>query len=227
MDSTRIRNALQDRILLVDVDVRRTDHHIIVRLVGKTGRIYTVEFTINQEPTCTCPDHKYRQVQCKHILFILLKVFGLPHTRWQDVHDFAAVVTKIRSRQHHPEVVAVSATPAEHKYIHHIMSQHEKRNNPKKAKTKTLNKVPRNEECGICLETINLQNEAFGICDACHNGWHAICYKRWKEVSHRSVCIFCRKPQIDLPKVSKKQSEGHTDEYAVVDLTRRLESTHM
>jgi hypothetical protein len=30
---------------------------------------------IREEPTCTCPDHIYRNARCKHILYILSRMF--------------------------------------------------------------------------------------------------------------------------------------------------------
>ena len=40
---------------------------------GKSPNDYRVD--IREEPTCTCPDHKYRNTRCKHILFILNQMF--------------------------------------------------------------------------------------------------------------------------------------------------------
>ena len=41
-------------------------------VMGTTGNVYTV--TIENEPSCTCPDFQLRQRRCKHIFFILMRV---------------------------------------------------------------------------------------------------------------------------------------------------------
>jgi hypothetical protein len=47
-------------------------------VLGSTGNVYTV--TLQDVPQCTCPDFARKQDLCKHILFVFLKVVGLPVT---------------------------------------------------------------------------------------------------------------------------------------------------
>lgn len=48
------------------------------RVAGSTGNLYTV--TLDYHPTCTCPDFTKRQDVCKHIMYTLVKIVGLPET---------------------------------------------------------------------------------------------------------------------------------------------------
>ncbi|KAI4792613.1 hypothetical protein E4T44_12782, partial [Aureobasidium sp. EXF-8845] len=73
---------------MVVIDRRRTNNHDCplsaaecpmeeVDLAGSTGNIYTVKIT--HIPECTCPDFRINgNSQCKHILYVLLKVLKAP-----------------------------------------------------------------------------------------------------------------------------------------------------
>jgi len=51
----------------------------------------------------------------------------------------------------------------------------------------------RNEDCPICLETINYQTESTICCTyECYNAVHAVCWGRYNDISGSTKCIFCR-----------------------------------
>lgn len=64
----RIIRALRHRIRLLHRPNAGTFH-----VLGATCNVYTV--TLMATPTCTCPD---RKKPCKHILFVLIRVLGIP-----------------------------------------------------------------------------------------------------------------------------------------------------
>ena len=70
-DPTRLERAMKHRLYLVE-RMSPFDFHIL----GDTGSDYLVSLT--SHPECTCPDHKNRRELCKHILFVLVRVLGLP-----------------------------------------------------------------------------------------------------------------------------------------------------
>ncbi|RYQ85296.1 hypothetical protein Ahy_B10g104817 isoform B [Arachis hypogaea] len=65
--SDRIVRALRHRLLLLH---RSTTTFFVF---GATGNVYTVN--LSSTPSCTCPD---RTTPCKHILFVLIRVLGVP-----------------------------------------------------------------------------------------------------------------------------------------------------
>lgn len=77
----RIERALSQRLYLVhtsDVHPRHPQHggpYCELAVLGSTGNLYTV--TLCRVPNCDCPDHAKGNL-CKHILFVMLKVVGLP-----------------------------------------------------------------------------------------------------------------------------------------------------
>jgi len=70
----RIHRAKTQRIYLINRNVN--DDFAMFEVMGTTGNIYFVELDGN--PTCTCPDHSQRKSRCKHILFMLAKLFNVP-----------------------------------------------------------------------------------------------------------------------------------------------------
>lgn len=57
---------------------RRDELDLVFRLAGSTGNVYTVN--IGEEQTCTCPNFLKRDDVCKHIMYTLVKVVGLPQS---------------------------------------------------------------------------------------------------------------------------------------------------
>lgn len=51
----------------------------------------------------------------------------------------------------------------------------------------------RNENCPICLDNIDYNNENFICCtDNCGNAVHNICWSRYKYISNSNKCVLCR-----------------------------------
>jgi hypothetical protein len=74
-DEERINRAKTQRIYLINRDIN--DDFAMFEVMGTTGNIYFVELDGN--PTCTCPDFTQRSNRCKHILFMLVKLFNVPN----------------------------------------------------------------------------------------------------------------------------------------------------
>ncbi|KAI3870087.1 hypothetical protein MKX03_015363 [Papaver bracteatum] len=66
--SERMRRALQEGLRLL----HRVEADFFI--LGSTGRVYNVR--LSKTPSCNCPDCT---IPCKHILFVLLRVLGIPH----------------------------------------------------------------------------------------------------------------------------------------------------
>lgn len=59
----------------------------------------------------------------------------------------------------------------------------------------TLHKTKRgrNEECMICLENIDYDNEYTFICEkSCKNSTHLVCWNRYTRISKNFNCVMCR-----------------------------------
>lgn len=80
--------------ILADAYHRCEDSQLALgfRVTGSTGNIYTV--TLDYQLTCTCPDFKKRKDVCKHIMYTLVKVVGLPNTS-KSVYQKALLTTEL------------------------------------------------------------------------------------------------------------------------------------
>lgn len=53
----------------------------------------------------------------------------------------------------------------------------------------------RNNDCPICLEKIDYDNENYICCrEKCNNAVHNICWSRYKYISNCNNCVLCRYP---------------------------------
>lgn len=68
-------NARAARALTQEIDAYIAQDKVF-RVRGTTGKCYHV--FMSEEPTCTCPDFRYRhRIRCKHIYYVLLKILHI------------------------------------------------------------------------------------------------------------------------------------------------------
>jgi len=63
------------------------------KVLGSTGNVYTV--TISHVPSCDCPD-ALKGNHCKHILFIFLKVLGVPESSGHYYQKYVSPLDRCR-----------------------------------------------------------------------------------------------------------------------------------
>ncbi len=74
---TRTIRAVTERILLLDITLGE-DNDVFFKVLGSKDNIYTIHVWLDFydiKYDCTCPDNKYRQLDCKHVLWLSLKNF--------------------------------------------------------------------------------------------------------------------------------------------------------
>ena len=81
-DNGRVDRALSERIFLV----RKVEAVDVVQLFVTSSRghkQYRIDIT-DKDATCTCPDCTIRNVLCKHLILVLVRVFKQPlHELWK------------------------------------------------------------------------------------------------------------------------------------------------
>jgi len=80
LDQRDVDALTQYHSVLDDVGKARGAPGLYV-VVSESGSEYLVDA---HEETCSCPDHRYREVQCKHILRTLYAVGAKPIPDWVD-----------------------------------------------------------------------------------------------------------------------------------------------
>eukprot|EP00977_Amphora_coffeiformis_P010721 scaffold2512_cov164-Amphora_coffeaeformis.AAC.6 len=184
-------------------------------VLGSTGNVYKV--TLAHLVHCTCPDHAKGNV-CKHILFVMLKVVGLPATsplvhqaallsnelreifamldqRMAQVGRNGGVMANARVREAYQDLTSPAPKCAQ---------QDDDDENDKKLET-TLTGTARqpieHEDCPICFDPLlpdggNQKKEQIVFCRAvCGYNFHKTCMASWKTQS--STCPNCRAEWVD------------------------------
>ncbi|RYQ85297.1 hypothetical protein Ahy_B10g104817 isoform A [Arachis hypogaea] len=159
--SDRIVRALRHRLLLLH---RSTTTFFVF---GATGNVYTVN--LSSTPSCTCPD---RTTPCKHILFVLIRVLGVPL-------DDAC----LRRRTLRPcQVQRLMAAPTLPEAVGGGSSL-----------SSSSIETEEGATCPVCMEEMG-KEEKLVACGTCRNPIHEECLMRWKRSSGRrsASCVICR-----------------------------------
>ncbi|KAK4769331.1 hypothetical protein SAY86_027481 [Trapa natans] len=186
----RIVRAIQNRLLLL----HRSGPSFFV--LGATGNVYSV--TLSASPSCTCPD---RTAPCKHILFVLIRVLGVPlsdpclHRKTlRPCHVDRLLVT--------PSLPGALAGSGLREMFHRHFYQ--------SRQGLTQRPAPIHVEdgaiCPVCLDEITAQQgaaekdssaaeqKAVVACGTCRNPIHEECLLKWKRSRGRrpAICVICR-----------------------------------
>lgn len=182
----RVIRALRHRLRLL----HRLDSTFFV--LGATGNVYTVN--ISAVPSCTCPD---RTKPCKHILFVFIRVLGLPlddSCIWRKTLR-PCQLNRLLSLPTSNEAIA-GATVRE--MFHRLFFQQQA---TAAAGTSSINNnsgpkvgvVEDGTACPVCLEEMG-KEEKLVACGTCRNLIHEECLMAWKKSSRRrsASCVLCR-----------------------------------
>merc|ERR1719210_2478032 len=71
----RTQRALNQRLYLISRRVQELENIFVV--LGSTGNVYYVKFKPDDRIKCSCFDARSRKRNCKHILFVLLRVLAV------------------------------------------------------------------------------------------------------------------------------------------------------
>jgi hypothetical protein len=144
----------------------------ILTIAGTTGNVYTI--TIGPVPTCDCPQGKMG-VQCKHIVFSLVRVLRAPESLQYQLSFLKAELRTIFAQA--PPIVPVNATDSE-------------TNSNRKP-------ISRDDNCPICFSEFEHGHKDTVFCKAaCGNNIHNECMEQWAASRNRNsapvTCPFCR-----------------------------------
>lgn len=88
----RMQRGKTQKIYLVNRNV--DDSTATFNVMGTTGNIYEVK--LSGSPTCSCPDFCQRRNRCKHIFFMLAKIFAIKNP-YQATFSKAEIENYIKS----------------------------------------------------------------------------------------------------------------------------------
>lgn len=151
-------------------------------VMGSTGNVYTV--TIQDIPTCTCPDYTTRGNRCKHIYFILIRVMkctDVDQTTYTN-DDILNMFTNI------PKITQNLTLDTKKKAIYDKFKKENKLAGTDKSE---VNKKDTDDLCPICLDDLE-NGEELEFCKySCGKPVHKVCYSMWTKKQPLN-CVFCK-----------------------------------
>ncbi|KAL8522092.1 hypothetical protein ACS0TY_012298 [Phlomoides rotata] len=174
--SDRIIRAIRHRIRLL----HRADS--LFYILGATGNVYTVN--ISASVTCTCPD---RATPCKHILFVFIRVLGVPlddSCMWRRTLRPCQLL-RLLSLPTSREALAGAAL---RERFHQLYLQFRGVGSRRQDVV-----VEGGGACPVCLEDMG-REEKVVACGTCKNVIHEECFLSWKRSCRRrsATCVLCR-----------------------------------
>ncbi|CAI9093549.1 OLC1v1029068C1 [Oldenlandia corymbosa var. corymbosa] len=173
----RVIRALRHRIRLL----HRCDSTFFV--LGATGNVYAVN--LSSTPSCTCPD---RTKPCKHILFVFIRVLGVPlddSCLWRRTLR-PCQLNRLLSLPASADTLAGSNV----REMFHQLFFREGRPGGSAGEVE----VGEGATCPVCLEEMGKLGEKIVACGTCRNPIHHECLMAWKKSSRRrsASCVLCR-----------------------------------
>lgn len=234
----RIARARTQRLFLVEPPTKPAGNEIdMIRectVLGSTGNIYKV--IIGPLVQCTCPDHQQGNI-CKHILFVMLKVVGLPENSpllYQaalvsgELKNIFELLDKRMAQVGRTNGGGVMANSRVRKAYQDLTSpakpkqEEDFKDNDEQEKTLTgaARQPTEGGECPICFDPLlpagsNQRKEQIVFCKAmCGYNFHKVCMSTWKTQS--STCPNCRAEWLEndesfAARAAVSSPEGYTN----------------
>jgi hypothetical protein len=201
----RKSRAFQQRIFLIDtVDSNMEECSTTFIISGTTGNHYQVHVSEDTGVQCSCPDFMVRGNLCKHCLFVLLRVIGIPCPQVEqalvDGHIdklssvmcgalYGYFLSREQGRDnrpnHHNVAIDISCI------LQEDVAQRER-------VCVAQRKLTEEDTCAICFEEFyedgKLTQEPLVFCEwSCGQTLHAQCFNKWASTRRDEVqCVYCR-----------------------------------
>jgi hypothetical protein len=231
----RILRAATQRLYLVrrdevnvDPDANNDDGECKCNFVvlGSTGNVYTV--TLQDVPHCTCPDFVRKQDLCKHVLFVYLKVVGLPVSN-PLVYQKALLRTELREifsilsqRRVGGTVASVLANDRVRESYARLenggtaLEEGDLADNAGGVKRRALDEGE--SDCPICFDPMSGGADTTFCRAMCGNNFHAECIRIWLREQRDKTCPNCRQPWDDGKATASQHQQSPTSPEGYVNL---------
>lgn len=172
----RAQRAKTQKIFLANRNL--DDSSATFDVLGASGNLYKV--SLNDSPKCSCPDHTTRGSRCKHILFMLIKIFNV-NDPYKSVFTQNEIQQYINSYKTNIANYTIQVDPAtialNTKNISYDVGE------------KFLD-----DDCCVCLDPIDNGEVRVHCKKVCGRCIHASCYEMIKKVSKN--CPYCMQKMI-------------------------------
>jgi hypothetical protein len=174
-------------------------------VLGSTGNVYTV--TLQDVPHCTCPDFARKQDLCKHVLFVYLKVVGLPVSNplvYQKAllrTDLREIFSILSQRRVGGTVASVLANDRVRESYARLeggetaLEEGDLTDQVTRVKRRALDEGE--SDCPICFDPMSGGADTTFCRAMCGNNFHAECIRIWLREQRDKTCPNCRQPWDD------------------------------
>jgi hypothetical protein len=151
-----------------------TEFHF--KVMGNTDNAYDV--IIDRDAVrvwCSCPDCDARGNFCKHLMFVLIRVIGIPE---QEVCEDYFDITE--------RCIGACRDYFERRSNAMLLVANEEEEKRKP--------IEEDDDCPICYERfVDTKNEATVWCKAsCGKSVHTVCFQKWTKAKRDVDCVYCR-----------------------------------
>lgn len=160
-------------------------------VLGSTGNVYNV--TIQRLPQCTCPDYTKHNQLCKHILFVLLKVMGVPEES-PLVYQAAWIGSELRELfdcvSRRVRLVSGGCNFMANEDVQDAFARLEIGRGSDNAPRRTVGK---GDDCPICFDPLGGNCSITHCRSQCGAIFHAACVRNWLQLNESCpTCPMCR-----------------------------------
>lgn len=147
------------------------DNSATFQVLGSTGNIYNV--ALNDNPVCSCPDYTTRGTRCKHILFMLIKIFNVenPYKNLFSQDEIQKYISDYKINISKFTVQIDSNTVNKSNFTYDVGEKY------------------LDDDCCVCLDKIDNGENRVHCKKVCGRCLHENCYNMIKKISKN--CPYC------------------------------------
>jgi len=172
----RKERGINQKIFLIETCEVKDPNKREYAVMGTSGNVYNV--SIENKPTCTCPDYVQRQKRCKHIYFVLIRIMK--------------VTNEDKSKYSNQELQSMfNNIPNITKNLmvnRKLKDQYESLKITNETQQKDIDDE---DDCPICLEPLKSYDVVY--CKlSCGKSIHKVCFSMWTKNKSPPTCVYCR-----------------------------------
>lgn len=189
----RKKRALKQKLYLISRTESEEEATYVV--LGSTGSVYYVTLKCNERSKCSCIDARIRSHNCKHILFVLVRVLnvGDDHVVFKRGRK-KNIVKKSELKEFIDNAPKVISKGAEASKLVKTMYEVHTGNSLEQKKEVQQRKMEGVDNCPICFD--ELVDDLIFCQYSCGRSIHKDCFDRWSEIRKQSgevpSCVYCR-----------------------------------
>lgn len=169
--------SISDRILLLDVNYYPVSNFTQCKILGSKDKEYSINIKIESNEIKKEDEKDYIIDKEDDKLNISCTCMDYQMRKLNCKHIYWFCKNSLKNENMHPELCKPSDL---YEFLYNYLRINK-------------NTKGRNENCPICLEEIDYDNENFICCvDSCGNAVHNICWSRYKYISDSNKCVICR-----------------------------------